>query len=503
MEETLIMIRNIKRLSLLAGVACLGFALSAAVEADDDGPPGKAAESKNMRLVGHHPMQGRSIYNGHVRKQGGRYIAYVGFHSGTSSAGFPGRNGNAIVDVTDPRNPVFLVHIAPDAANAGARRGARSLQTCSGEELGTGDPNRVYMHREVQNATQEIWDVTVPESPKFVTNVGGPYNDTHKNWWECSTGIAYLTNSAREGDPQWNTRVMSIWDLSDPTDPMFIRNYIGLPGAQPGRDTEGRRMTDVHEPLYLDGRVYLAHGTRTDGILQILDNDELLNGSFNPLDPSDEELLAPVISRLDWPDFQGVHTAVPILGMELPEFAGFGANNRDMLVAVNESTRNECTEDMHQMVYMVDITDPAHPIPISTYFVPEASGNFCSRGGRFGAHTTQWNIREENYRGRIIWVSYFNAGVRGVDIRDPYNPKEVAFYIPAVTENTTERCVEINGVDRCKIAIQTNNLDVDDRGFIYAFDRANTGMHILEPTGKARKIAGLSKRGKKGDDDDD
>ena len=40
-------------------------------------------------------------------------------------------------------------------------------------------------------------------------------------------------------------------------------------------------------------------------------------------------------------------------------------------------------------------------------------------------------------------------------------------------------------------AIQTNNVEVDDRGYIYIVDRANTGMHILELTGDARKAAGL------------
>jgi hypothetical protein len=30
------------------------------------------------------------------------------------------------------------------------------------------------------------------------------------------------------------------------------------------------------------------------------------------------------------------------------------------------------------------------------------------------------------------------------------------------------------------VAIQSNNLEVDDRGFIYVVDRANTGMHILQ-----------------------
>ena len=30
---------------------------------------------------------------------------------------------------------------------------------------------------------------------------------------------------------------------------------------------------------------------------------------------------------------------------------------------------------------------------------------------------------------------------------------------------------------------------MDDRGYIYAVDRANTGMHILDVSGEARRIA--------------
>jgi hypothetical protein len=436
-----------------------------------------------MRLVGHNDLQARSAYKGHVQEQNGRFIAYVGHHGGEAFNPLTGRvepNGASIVDVTDPTNPVYLHHLV--ATPLGNQ--SRNLQTCDGNDLsGPGTNGRFYLHREVggQADLHEVWDVTIPENPQFVAQIQQA-DGTHKNWWECSTGIAYLTSNFDE----WNARVVSIFDLNDPANPVFIRNWIGLPGAEPGGDPAGRRMTSIHETLYLDGKVYLPYGTRSDGILQIVDNEKLLTDCVDPdpcaTNPSEEDLLAPVISRLDWPDFQGVHTAVPLLGMDLPEFEGFEEGTpRDMLAVINESTRNECAWAMHQMVYMVDITDPAHPIPVSTYFVPEASGNFCERGGRFGAHSMQWNLKEEHYRNRIIWVSYFNAGVRGVDIRDPYNPKEVAFYIPAVTENTTPR--------GDKIAIQTNNVEVDDRGFVYTFDRANTGMHILEVTGQARQIA--------------
>jgi len=47
------------------------------------------------------------------------------------------------------------------------------------------------------------------------------------------------------------------------------------------------------------------------------------------------------------------------------------------------------------------------------------------------------------------------------------------------------------GAERCNGVIQTNNVEVDDRGYIYIFDRAHTGMHILEFTGAARAIAAL------------
>ncbi len=95
------------------------------------------------------------------------------------------------------------------------------------------------------------------------------------------------------------------------------------------------------------------------------------------------------------------------------------------------------------------------------------------------------------YYKKIIFVAHFNAGVRAVDIRDPFHPTEVGYYIPAVTANTDKRCVGTGDAQKCKIAIQTNNVEVDDRGYIYIVDRANTGMHILQLTGDARKIANL------------
>ena len=53
------------------------------------------------------------------------------------------------------------------------------------------------------------------------------------------------------------------------------------------------------------------------------------------------------------------------------------------------------------------------------------------------------------------------------------------------------RVPSLDGKDRCKVAIQTNNVETDERGYVYIVDRANTGLHILELTGPARAVAGL------------
>jgi hypothetical protein len=120
--------------------------------------------------------------------------------------------------------------------------------------------------------------------------------------------------------------------------------------------------------------------------------------------------------------------------------------------------------------------------------VPEASGNFCSRGGNFGAHAVNEN-QPPMYAKRVLFFSWYNAGVRAVDIRNPYSPREIGYYIPAVTDRTDPRCVTTAAGKHCKTAIQTNNVEVDDRGYIYIVDRANTGLHILELTGEARAVA--------------
>jgi hypothetical protein len=481
-------------------VAVLSIALGAGAAAQ------QRAEKANMELVGYDDLQARSAYQPVVQKQGERWIAYIGHHGGVALnplTGMQETNGTSIVDVTNPKQPKYLAHIPGDAGQ-GEGGGAQMVRVCNGSDLPRADKSKVYLLRSFGIVGHETWDVTNPAKPSRVAVVVSGLRDTHKSWWECDTGIAYVVGGA----PVWRAhRMTMIYDLSDPAKPVFIRNF-GLAGQQPG--STGPVPTDLHGPISTGpkgNRVYFGYGTGVNGIVQIVDRAKLLNG---PKEPTEANLLYPQVTRIDLPADIGAHTVFPLLGMRLFEFANqklrpgsaaaVGVEHdhddaapaktqarRDFLAVVGETTANECFES-RQMVRMVDATSESKPFGVASWTVPESGGNFCERGGRFGTHSSNENFTPIYYN-RVLFIAHFNAGVRALDIREPLNPKEIGYYIPAVTAKTDKRCVKTGAIERCKVAIQTNNVEVDDRGYIYIVDRANTGMHILELTGVARKAA--------------
>jgi hypothetical protein len=519
--------RFLVRGASLAAIAVLFVGASRAAARDDD-DEGKA-ESKNMKLVGLNDLQARSAYQPIVHEQGGRFIAYIGHHGGEApnplnidpitKKPVVEKNGTSVVDVTNPRRPVYLKHI-PGPSGEGEAGGAQMVRACSAKDLPKANLNddasrlKHYILR-ASASSHEVYDVTNPSNPLLLKTVVGNLPNTHKSFWECDTGIAYLVSDgtnlanatyaispARKTSSWRTTRMTQIFDLSNPDKPRFIRNY-GLVGQQPG--ATGANPTGVHGMIALGNRVYFGHGTGSNGIIQIVDRTKLLDenacapDSKCATDPSEADLLAPQLGRLDTSPTMGAHTTFPVIQQPVPEFAKSRAEGRirDFIVVVNEAGGNRCS-DHRQLVYMVDISTPSKPMPVANFQVREASGNFCSRGGRFGSHSSNESFTSIFY-GKLVFASWFNAGVRAIDIREPFFPREVGFFIPATTANTDprpERC-RITGVTPCDVVIQTNNVEVDNRGLVFIVDRANTGLHILRLTGEAARIAGLR------DDDDD
>src|SRR5258708_5264962 len=277
---------NMTRINLLAlgstMLAALALASSANGEMQKIGAP---PEASNIRLVGYNELQARSAYQPTIVHQGDRYIAYIRHHGGSPEVprpinpqtGEPEFNGTSIVDVTDPAHPKYLKHI-PGTAGSGEGGGAQMTRICAGATLPRADRGKFYMLRTLGTRGHEVWDVTDPTKPALLASIGGNYKDTHKSWWECDSGVAYIVSAV----PGWRVnRMTEIFDLGDPAHPVKIRHF-GLPSQEPG--STGPVPPDVHSPITLpqNNRIYFGYRSSKRCILQIVDRDKLLHGPKAP-----------------------------------------------------------------------------------------------------------------------------------------------------------------------------------------------------------------------------
>jgi hypothetical protein len=398
-----------------------------------------SAEALNVRLVGHCDLQGRDSLQVVLK---GNY-AYVGHHRGEEFNPMTNQaepNGTTIVDVSNPKQPKIVKHLP-------GFKGAESRAVQVVEKYYDGKDYLLRNQESGEFTGFEIWDITSRSNPKRIATIG-PLIAAHKSWWDARSGYAYLSGIL----PGWKGQHLIIYDLRNPYHPKFVSSW-GLAGQRPGE--EGPRVS-LHHPVISGNRAYLSY---------------LIGGDVVILDISEKE--KPVmIAHLDFsPPFSGTHTTVPFSSMKVPNFSHGYGEVRNFLVVSEEAMASGCHEIRTQL-YIVDVTEERHPIPVATFKVSD--GDFCERGGRFGPHQFAETKDGEIIGGSLLYVAYFNAGLRIVDISNPLRPEEVGYYIPDTTEKTKIRM---------KRVIQTNDVDLDYRGLIYITDRTGAGLHILEYRG--------------------
>jgi hypothetical protein len=506
-------------------------------------------DALHMKLLGHSDMQNRPMYQPTVHKYpsnalsayAGKTLLFAGTHSANQVNGnctgrsLPNpltgqceRDGTLIADVTNPANPQVIKHLPP----ATSATLAQMVRVCDGQTGKLGQTGHVYMLRNDGNSQHDVYDVTNPLDPVLLSTVSG-LNVTHKSWWECDTGIAWLV--ARASSDGWTQQHMKLYDLSDPANPHYIRD-IGLVGQNPGSSVT-TNTSGVHGPIValtnpktgeFINRAYVPYGTESNGVIQIVDRSKVLpqgyktaagqegplvSGTWDGLNsdraqhPTDDDLRAIVIGSMDMTPTEGGHSACPVFDVPLKHFQGFESyTTRDYVIAVSEETDQKCAGAPHN-AFMVDATrsvgaDAAssaeqHPMVVSTMQVFEDADkpDYCSRGTRFGPHSCNEVLAHVPSTffapdfGKLTFISWFDGGARAFDIRDPYHPKDVAHYVPAVTPlpfGEQPPSKDANGVQYSDVSV--NNLEVDSNGIIYAVDRIGYGLNILTLTGPAALI---------------
>ena len=217
----------------------------------------------------------------------------------------------------------------------------------------------------------------------------------------------------------------------------------------------------------------------------------------DPDQPTEADLEASLAGILYMSPDQGGHSSFPVFGLKPPSYQAFTEfQTRDIVLLASESTSDNCDEAPHWS-FIVDVTvensktappgtqlqqNPFQgPMILSTMHVDPFDGekyprgNYCTRGARFGVHSSEENFNNPLY-GKLTAIAYFTGGVRIWDIREPHAPVEVAFYVPESNANTNPD------------GYMTNNVEIDNRGFVYVVDRNGAGFDILQLTGKAADI---------------
>jgi hypothetical protein len=497
------------RVGFLSALCLLVVGLVAGNAFAAQGMP-SSGEHKNMKLIGYNDLQGRETLQVTAR---GNWL-YVGHHNRPASASIHynpltqkyEENGTTILDISDPARPVLVAHI-PNFEN----RNSRSAVTVN-NLMGSG---KDYLVRNSEGATAprwkyEIFDITnralgikgifkvgeitgTPEN-SCGTDCGGPFRaNTHKSYFSKS-GFLY-TGSDEKG---FRSGIHLIaYDLRElpwalPSKTNFNDTFVGrgwLPGQ---KETEPAPAENLggHHPIVDEenNRVYMGYLSGGD----IVSWDISANFSANSQPP----YTYPIKWTLDCnPPGKEAHTVTVIKYDKVPNFD-------DSLVSGHPSSEkglprwyamlsDEATDvwqfndvppgirsGIREKITMFDVThaeETGFPFPVSSWQVPP--DKYIKRGGRFGPHQFNETVDSEfnKFEDKIAYVAYFNAGVRAIDISDPYNIKEVGYYVPQ--ENP--RCGFIGG-NQPSPNIHSNDVEVDYRGLVYAPDRAGCGLYILE-----------------------
>jgi hypothetical protein len=404
-----------------------------------DAAPGHTADG--VEFVGYHDVGGKPIFKLALQVVDDRWYLYASHFWEPRLS---------IFDVSDPAHPRLVNAIeGPGHAATWQVQVADHLLVQGMEHRPPawgGDP--------ALNGAEGIrlFDVSDPVTPRPLGEWRTGDHGVHRNHF---TGGRYLHVTA--GRRGFDGNIYVILDIADPNRPEEVAMWFlpeqfaaGRAGAAPPR------RISLHGPPYVLGdRAYLSYGAAGVVILDISDIERPI-----------------LVSRLDigaaFSSMIAMHSVIPV-------------PSRNLLL-VNTEAIAECQQEAYNFAGIVDIGDERNPRLMSLLPIPRpAAGapypNFSTRGGRFGPHNQHHPQGPELFSDdNLMFMTWFNAGLRVYDISDAYLPREIAWYLP---DDPTER----RGMLPKTLVTQSEDVLVDARGNIFFTDK-NHGLHVVRLTAR-------------------
>ncbi|HET9149821.1 MAG TPA: hypothetical protein VFO61_05000 [Alphaproteobacteria bacterium] len=432
-----------RRGAALAISLAFGATAYAALPAAADPIP-SGGQSHNLEVIGFSGLGGHpGAFKIVPHHKNGHWYIYAG-HSFDQ--------GWSIIDVTDPKNPRYVKFIPYKTPN---KKVLTAQMTLHGDIMVTAIDKKSKVDPAII-----IWDISDPENPKQIGTWKGAEGGSHRNTYPGGK-YAYLATFAKGYHGKGH--VMVILDVSDPRHPKQVGVF-----AQPGQK-DGETLPKDHAPGF--------HGP-----VNVSPDGKMATFGFSPdvvnVDITDHAH-PKLIGRLTMsPPFmyagnQTVHTALPIW-------------DRKLIYASSEASKWGCDKDGMNWAAMIDNKDPAHPRLMSIFphpLPPPGSPykDFCQKEGRFGPHNVvmEQHNQDVHRTTNVLYIAWFNAGLRSWDISDPYQPTNIGYFIPPENPHAKK-----HGGPHESPTNWTEDVTQDTRGYIYA-DDDKWGLWILrDPTQK-------------------
>ena len=385
-----------------------------------------------MRLVGYNDLQARSAYQPVIHRQGSRYIAYVGHHGGVQVESADGReeqNGTSIIDVTDPAKPaVSRAHPGRQRRGRIGRRadGARVQRRASSRKA-TGARSTCCARsgtRRTRSGTSRS-----PKSRRASPSSSEACEARTRTGGNAIPGIAYLV-SGREG--------LGLAPHDAGVRPLRSREARAHPqlravaGQEPGCEGQAAGLraarSDLDRAQAQPHLLRLRHGARRPAA-----DRRPREAPTGAKEPTPANLRRARRSRALDSAFHGrPHDAAG---------AGHGGagvrkytrarSTRDFVV---DRERVDCrTSATSRARWSTSSTSPTSAaVSVSNFNVPEAAAT-SARAAAASARTRRTSTSIPPTTSASCSSRGSTPGVRAVDIRDPYCPKEIGYYIPAIT----------------------------------------------------------------------
>jgi hypothetical protein len=376
-------------------------------------------------------------------------------HKGHAYIGHMFSDGFSVVDVRDAKNPKTIAFVA-------APKNTRShhLQISGDILLVVNGPNiwamaqyqsqADYYSTSLADAVKteqafgagiRVFDISKPAQPREIAFLHIPGFGAHRIWW---VGGKYAYASVHfEG---FIDHALAILDVSNPAKPQLAGKWW-LPGMN--------RAAGEAPPASFGKRTALHHLINAGdiGYAAWRDGGYTVHDLSDPLNP---KLLA---HRNHAPPFGGgAHTPLPLPG-------------KKVLVLADEATTANCANGL-AYTWVIDVREPSNPVPVATLPTP-VEQEFCKKGAKFGPHNLHENRPGSYVSEDLIFATYHNAGLRIFDLRNPFEPKQVGFFVPPPPERIVDQ-----RPNPAKV-IQSCDVFVDTSGLMYMTD-TNAGLYILE-----------------------